>query len=303
MRSWSDFPADNSDRAVRKWLQAKLSASGSPMCSGERECHALADRIMAGVDDRSRTLLEAMDRRYDESEMNQLAGWMDRVIGGEPVQYAVGWTEFRGLRIACGPEALIPRPETEELVSWFLEGMESLGHRAKGTPVRVLDVGTGTGCIALAIKQARPDWEVWGVDVSAGALALAERNARALSLDVRWARGNALEEGWPEWPGHYQGIVSNPPYIPVSEAESLASHVRDHEPGTALFVPDGMPLEFHAALVREAGRALTPKGCMVAECHVDFTRKVADCWQLEDAETEVLCDLQDLERAVRLIRH
>ena len=301
MRRWSDFPSDNTDRAVRGWLSKSLVASfGSPR-PDERECRAIADRIMAGVDERSRALLEAVDRRYDETELNRMAGWMDRVLAGEPVQYVLGWTEFRGLRILCNSAALIPRPETEELVSWLLEKMDHWN--GPGKQVRVVDVGTGTGCVALSIKQARPNWEVWGVDVSEAALSLARSNAEALSLDVHWSSGNALQEGWPDWPDRFEGIISNPPYIPEEESTTLSPQVRDHEPDVALFVPDERPLQFHEALLREAQRTLTPGGCMVAECHADFTRKVADCWQLEDAETEVLIDLQGLERAVRLIRN
>ena len=301
MRRWSDFPSDNTDRAVRDWLWKSLASALESPGPDERECRAIADWIMAGVDERSRVLLEAVDRRYDETELNRIAGWMDRIKAGEPVQYVIGWTEFRGLRIQCNPAALIPRPETEELVSWLLEKMDHWN--GPGKQVRVVDVGTGTGCIALSIKQARPHWEVWGVDVSEDALSLARSNAEALSLDIHWSSGNALQEGWPDWPDRFEGIISNPPYIPQGESTTLAPQVRDHEPDVALFVPDGKPLQFHEALMREARRALAPGGCMVAECHAEFTRKVADCWQLVGAETEVLSDLQGLERAVRLYRN
>ena len=303
MRQWLDFPSDNRDRSVRHWVVQGLASSGSAMCASERECRAIADRIMAGVDDRSRTMLEVIERRYDEAELNTIASAMDRVVRGEPVQHVVGWTEFRGLKLACSPEALIPRPETEEVVGWFLEGMDEVvkGHQQR--VVRVVDIGTGTGCMALAIKAARPSWEVWAVDQSEGALVLARRNAAALGLELHWAAGDALDTSWPHWPGEFDGIVSNPPYIPQSEAATMAPHVKEHEPDMALFVPDDHPLCFYEALLQGAQRSLAQNGCMVAECHSDFTQKVADCWQLEGADTEVLCDLQGAERAVRLTRH
>lgn len=303
MRRWSDFPEDNRDRSVRQWLAGALQSGLPSLQPSERECWALADRIVAGVDDRSRTMLEVVERRYDEGELDRMAGWMDRVISGEPVQHVVGWTDFRGLRIACSPAALVPRPETEEVVEWLLEGMEGVSPHAPGRPLRVLDVGTGTGCMALAIKAARPHWEVWGGDLSDAALDLARQNSAALGLEVHWAKGDALDGHWAPWPPTFDGIISNPPYIPSSESSAMEDLVTQHEPGMALFVPDHDPLLFYTALFQGAATHLAPSGCMVAECHSKFTRQVADCWQLEAAETEVLCDLQGAERAVRIKRH
>jgi len=304
MRKWSDFPQDNLDRSVRRWLQEVLLKNVGAGSSEERECRGIADRLMAGIDDRSRTVLEMVGRRYDESELNRLGVWLDQVLDGAPVQHAVGWTEFRGLRILCSPKALIPRPETEEVVEWFLEGMAAgLAEGSSDEPVRVMDVGTGTGCIALAIKAARPHWEVWGVDVSEAALALARQNGRELGLDVNWLRGDMLKGTGEGGPITVHGIVSNPPYIPEAEAVDMEPHVRDREPHLALFVPDSDPLCFHRALLQHAEIRVGVGGCVVAECHPKFTRSVADCWQLEGAETEVLIDLQGAERAVRMVRH
>ena len=306
MRAWSDFPADNADRSVRAWLRRNFEASGLPMLADAREVNAVADRIMATIDDRSRAILEAVDRRYDEAEMNRLAAMMDEVLKGVPVQYATGWTDFRGLRIMCGPEALIPRPETEELVEWFVAGVEAGIAQGPSNPaherVRVLDVGTGSGCIALAIKALRPEWEVFGLDISAGALELAERNAAALDLEVHWIRADALDQDRTGWPAPLNGIVSNPPYIPHSESGLMEEHVTRHEPGIALFVPDDDPLVFYRSLCGAALELLPSGGCLAAECHHALTRDVAECWQLEVGETAVLSDLQGAERAVRLNR-
>ena len=303
MRRWSDFPEDNKDRTVRLWISGALHTGLSALDLSERECRAMADRLVAGVDERSRTMLDVIGRRYDEGELDRMAGWMDRVIAGEPVQHVVGWTDFRGLRIACSPAALVPRPETEEVVEWLLEGLEdAVPHQPKG-PMRVLDVGTGTGCIALAIKAARPHWEVWGGDLSEAALQLARQNSEALGLEVHWTKGDALDETWAPWPATFDGIISNPPYIPESESREMEDVVTQHEPAMALFVPDHDPLRFYKALRRGAETHLSSTGCMVAECHAKFTRQVADCWQLEAAKTEVLCDLQGAERGVRLKRH
>jgi len=295
------LPADNLDRSVRKWLKEALAsgARATSMLAEERERTAVADRLMAGLDDRPRLVLEALDRRYDEGELTRLQGQLRRVLAGEPVQRVVGWTEFRGLRIGCAGEVLIPRPETEEVVGWFLEAMAQVP--SQRGPRRILDVGAGSGCMALAIQAERPGWEVVAMDVSEAALNQARRNAADLGLDqVQWVLGDALDpSAWP--PGPWDGIVSNPPYIP--ESERLDAHVHDHEPGVALYVPDVTPLLFYSALLEGAKHHLSPAGCMVAETHREFTQNVAKCWQLEGAQVEVHIDLQGAERAVSLRRH
>ena len=294
-RSW---PPDNRDASVRRWLTSALADSEEPMLSDAREQRAISERLMAAIDDRSRLVLDAVDRRYDEGELTKLGAMLDRVLTGEPVQRVVGWTEFRGLRIGCAGEVLIPRPETEEVVGWFLEAMEK--RAAQGRPVRVLDLGTGSGCMALAIRAERPDWEVHGLDVSPAALSQAKANADHLGLTVQWHEADGLDPSAILQCGPFDGIISNPPYIEASE--KLDAHVVNHEPGLALFVPDGEPLRFYVALREWAVQRLTPGGCMVAECHRDHVGEVVDCWQLEGARVDRLSDLQGAERAVRLVR-
>lgn len=295
------LPVDNRDPSVRQWLhQALASGEGaSSMLVEARERKAIVDRLMADLDDRSRLVLEALDRRYDEGELTRLQQGLHRVLSGEPVQRVVGWTEFRGLRMGCSGEVLIPRPETEEVVGWFLRAMDGL----PGDPARrrVLDVGTGSGCMALAMQAERPGWEVVAMDLSATALEQAAQNASCLGLQqVKWVLADALDlNAWPS--GQFDGIVSNPPYIPHSE--HLASHVHDHEPGMALYVPDEDPLCFYAALAKAATHKLTAPGCVVAETHSKFTPDVVKCWQLEGGQVDVLIDLQGAERAVSLRRN
>lgn len=292
------LPANNTDRSVRRWVKETLNSSGDGMFAEERECVAIAERLMADLDPRSRLILEAVERRYDEGELTKLQGNLSRVCKGEPVQRVVGWTEFRGLRVGCSGDVLIPRPETEEVVQWFLEGMEMV--EAKPGPKRVLDIGTGSGCVALSIKAERPHWDVVAVDISEAALSQAKANGECLNLEVEWKQVDALNSEDMRALGPFDGVVSNPPYIPQSE--TLESHVQDHEPGLALFVPDSEPLLFYEAMISMVPTSLSPGGVMVAECHSEFTKSVADCWKLEGAQVHLLSDLQGAERAVRLVR-
>ncbi|MEO0559425.1 MAG: peptide chain release factor N(5)-glutamine methyltransferase [Bacteroidota bacterium] len=194
--------------------------------------------------------------------LRQLEAAIERRVAGEPLQYILGHAEFYGLDIQVTPAVLIPRPETEEVVEAALATLEGV------EAPWVLDVGTGSGAIALAIRSARPDAEVFAADVSSAALAVARENAARLDLDLTFVEADALS---PEFthrvPPTFHLIVSNPPYVPVSEQTTMQREVRDHEPDLALFVPDEAPLVFYRALADHAGRILHPGGWLVVETH------------------------------------
>jgi release factor glutamine methyltransferase len=294
---WTDFPQDNSAVAVRLWLQHCLSNASAGVGANARERAQVADAIIRTIDDRSQAVLEALDRRFGESELNRMAAWLQRLSEDEPWQYVLGWTEFCGLRLQCAPGALIPRPETEELVGWSLEKLTEL----KDGVYRVLDVGTGTGCIALALKSSRPEVEVRAWDVSEAAIAVAIDNAESTGLDVLWKIVDVLDlhasvesspdEGW-------DLMVSNPPYIPAAERAEMEAHVTEHEPESALFVPDRDPLLFYNALEALASATLAPGGVLIVECHQDRAHEVSNSWLAGGWTTEVHVDMQGKKRAV-----
>ena len=209
-----------------------------------------------------------------------------RRLEREPVQYVLGHADFYGLRLAVTPAVLIPRPETEEVVEEALRRVR--GHERPW----VLDVGTGSGAVALAVKHARPDAEVFSVDVSPDALAVAAANAERLGLDVTFVLGDALRPQLAaDVPPTFDLVVSNPPYVPASEGAGLEPEVRDWEPVLALFVADADPLRFYRALAGHAGALLKPGGWLVAETHADHGAGVcalfaeaglADCAILPD---------------------
>ncbi len=209
---------------------------------------------------------EEVEKRAAETFVKAIA----RRAAGEPVQYILGQVDFHGLRLAITPAVLIPRPETEELTEEALRRLE-------GRPEPwVLDVGTGSGAIALAIKQARPDAEVIGCDTSPTALELAAVNAARLGLDVAFAPADALADDFGAGIDvAFDLVVSNPPYVPKTERPSLQREVRDWEPALALFVPGDDPLVFYRALAGAASRLVKPGGVLVVETHAELAGDVA----------------------------
>lgn len=186
-----------------------------------------------------------------------------RILSGEPVQYLFGSAHFYGLTFKVNRDTLIPRQETALLVDIIVK--EWNGRR----DLKVLDLGTGSGCIAIALARNLPFASVTGIDISDGALAVARENSRALKADVDFIRGDILSLTPPVSP-EYDIIVSNPPYIARSEAASMEANVLDYEPHSALFVPDDNPLVFYKAVARFAQDALKPGGKLYFEINPLF---------------------------------
>lgn len=157
----------------------------------------------------------------------------------EPIQYIFGHTEWFGLDLKVTPDTLIPRPETAELVELVLR---ELPH---DKPLRILDIGTGSGCIAIALKKRSPKWQVTALDVSTKALEIAQENAKRNGVEITFRQADILSDEI----GHFDAIVSNPPYVTESEKVSMESNVLDYEPASALFVPDEDPLRFYRRIV------------------------------------------------------
>ena len=153
----------------------------------------------------------------------------------EPIQYIFGHTEWFGLDLKVTPDTLIPRPETAELVELVLR---ELPH---DKPLRILDIGTGSGCIAITLKKRSPKWQVTAHDVSTKALEIAQENAKRNGVEITFLQADILSDEI----GYFDAIVSNPPYVTESEKMSMESNVLDYEPASALFVPDDDPLLFY----------------------------------------------------------
>ena len=161
---------------------------------------------------------------------------LQKLRAHEPIQYVFGHTEWMGLDLHVTPATLIPRPETAELVEWVLHVAD------KNKPLRVLDIGTGSGCIAIAFKKAAPNWQVTGLDISNEALEVAKENAQRNNVTIHWQQADILSLCPLPM---VDIIVSNPPYICEKEKVDMQARVLDYEPARALFVPDNDPLLFY----------------------------------------------------------
>lgn len=164
---------------------------------------------------------------------------LQKLRAHEPIQYIFGHTEWRGLDLLVTPATLIPRPETAELIDWILESCD------KSKPLHVLDIGTGSGCIAIALKKSAPLWQVIGIDISPDALEIAHENAKRNSVEVEWTQADILSPITNYRFPILDIIVSNPPYICHREKANMDARVLDYEPHSALFVPDDEPLLFY----------------------------------------------------------
>lgn len=223
----------------------------------QRESISIFNRLAAEWLGWSRLELALEPNRLLEEEVqDQLDGALRRIQDGEPPQYILGVSEFCGLRLKVNRSVLIPRPETEELVHWILREQPSSGQK-------ILDIGTGSGCIPIALAHFLPQNQFWGVDVSQKALALARKNARMNGVEVNFSKLNILQpSGWEE---KLDCIVSNPPYVRRSEKSLMHKNVLEYEPELALFVKDEDALLFYRKILDFAERYLKKGGAIYFE--------------------------------------
>ncbi|MDE6581076.1 MAG: peptide chain release factor N(5)-glutamine methyltransferase [Duncaniella sp.] len=219
---------------------------------GAGEARAMAGIIMEHLKGYSAVdLVLYGDREVSDFIKGKIDAVVERLLAGEPIQYIIGSTRWHGLTIKVTPDVLIPRPETSELVDLITD-------RYGDTPdLNVLDLCTGSGCIAIALARSLPFSKVTGVDISDGALAVARDNGKELKVSVNWLKADVLNLSMT---GTYDIIVSNPPYVLASERAEMEAHVLDHEPSLALFVPDDDPLRFYSAILSKAPRLLSESG-------------------------------------------
>ncbi len=197
----------------------------------------------------------------DESFVNKFYDIIHLLKSGKPIQYIIGETEFCGLRIGLNPATLIPRPETEELVYWIKESAQP--------DISILDIGTGSGCIAISLACLLPTSRTEAVDIQQKALRQAKANAQHHQVSIRFYERDILNYNQYEWPT-YDLIVSNPPYVCEHEKAQMQSRVLDYEPHSALFVPDKNPLLFYRQIAAFGLHHLNSGGMLYFEINEAF---------------------------------
>jgi release factor glutamine methyltransferase len=256
----------------------------------------------------------AMNTRKDEDHgtlsLAAIDPFIKRLLNHEPIQYIMNKTWFYGLELFIDASVLIPRPETEELADWVIKDIKKSGLdvfsrnplRADETSrLKIMDICTGSGCIALALKKAIPLAEVWGCDISEAALNIARRNGSQLDIRVDFQGMNFLDAGQQKLLPSVDVVVCNPPYIPVKDRQTMQPNVLQFEPHVALFVPDEDPLVFYKALAYYGSHRLHDKGCIYMEIHESLAAGVMSIFT-KDYEVEVRRDMQGKERMVKAKR-
>ena len=224
-----------------------------------------------------------------------------RLLNGEPVQYVVGKAEFGGRIFRVTSDVLIPRPETYELCQWLEE--EERGKRKEERDFSILDIGTGSGCIAITLALDMPQAKVEAWDISADALTVARENAQELKANVKFELVDVLSSLPAQGGLGWVSIISNPPYICQKEAAEMEQHVLDHEPHQALFVPDGDPLLFYRAIANYGNKALQKNGQLYFEINPAYYQELTKMLdEMGYSEIETRKDLFGRNRMIKAKR-
>ena len=258
-----------------------------------QEAKAIGGLILEGLFELSTTDI-ALDKEIGEEteKYDTLESIIERLKRREPIQYILGKADFYGRSLTVTPDVLIPRQETEELVDLIVKE-----YQQPGRLLRILDIGTGSGCIAITLSLELESATVSGCDVSRKALAIAERNSDDLKAGVQFFELDILNGRLPEM--EYDVIVSNPPYVRESEKAILHDNVLKYEPAQALFVPDADPLLFYRVIAQQASRRLAIGGTLYFEINEALGKELCELMDTLQFSSVVLKDLNGKERVLK----
>jgi release factor glutamine methyltransferase len=275
----------------------------------DSEIRSLSYRIIESVCQADKqTLLRDKDKQLSANDLAQIRKITEELKKYRPLQYILGKTEFYGLPFLVNEQVLIPRPETEELVEWIIKDTRC---RLQNERCRILDVGTGSGCIAIALAKHLPEAEVYALDISEKALEVAEENAHLNKVNIRFFQYDILlpfSARDVQFIGHYirfvphsffDIIVSNPPYITPSEKQTMLPNVLAYEPHQALFVPEDKPLLFYERIADFGQTFLKSGGRLFFETNALFGKAAGEMFRQKKYEDiAVMPDIIGKDRMV-----
>lgn len=286
----------------------------------EREAHNITDWVFENI-----TGLKKWERRINQNnklpeiQSTLLKKYLDQLLQHKPVQYVLNEAWFYKMKFFVNENVLIPRPETEELVEWIIADVRStiFDVRCKEnlhieppasyliphtSYLEMIDIGTGSGCIPISLKKELPNANISAMDVSEKALVIAKKNAKELDAGIDFLKIDFLKEN--EWNilQQYDIIVSNPPYIPISEKEILAKNVTDFEPEIALFVPDNNPFVFYEKIAKFAQTHLKENGIIYVEVHEEYAKNVNAIFENSRFISSIKKDIYGKERMIKAIK-
>lgn len=230
-----------------------------------------------------------------QGQADQLQLYLNRLLEYEPVQYVLNEAWFCGLKFYVDKNVLIPRRETEELVEWIITNCKFPIDK-----LSILDIGTGSGCIAITLKRRFGKADVSGCDISIDALGVSKKNAELLGADVNFMHVDVLSENERSKLGNYDIIVSNPPYVTHKERYSMKANVLEYEPAKALFVPDNDPLVFYRAIADFGKTHLNRDGSIYLEINESLGHLTSKLFDEKGYETELKKDLQGKDRMLKV---
>lgn len=230
------------------------------------------------------------DRPLSQTELDTIRPLVKKRAQHEPLQYIIGYTEFMNAHITVSPDVLIPRIETEQLVEIILD------NHPPDNSLSVLDIGTGSGCIPIALKMERPGWNVEALDISADALGIARQNAEANKTEINFWEGDILQWNQLSFNHSFNLMVSNPPYVLPAEKKLLEKQVVNHEPSLALFCEN--PEEMYGSIIECAQSHLTSNGTLYLEIHEQYSKSVLHFFNTSLWETSLLKDYEKKPRFI-----
>lgn len=293
------FVQTNSVQSIREYFKSRLENMFSDNEIKIIGNEVICQRLKLSPSD----LIGLNDQLLSESDLLFFRSVVKRLLNNEPFQYIVGNAHFYGLELISDKRALIPRPETEELVEWV---KEVYVNNNKG--LTIVDFCTGSGCIALALKSVFSDSKIYATDISSEALQLAKENAAKTGLDIEFRQFSALDEVDYEQKANFQlesfdCWVSNPPYIPEEEKKLMAENVLEFEPHLALFVPDEKALVFYDKIAQMAIKYLKSNGNLFFEIHENLANETKVLLEkIGFQNIEIRKDLQGKDRMIKAVK-